>query len=92
MQRVEPAGYRGDGIKCKDIDECEEGLAHCDQVCFNDIGGYHCDCREGFKLVRPHPGMVIIGSSFCYVPFLASSISSHSSTYVGRLIRELLRL
>lgn len=44
-------GYRGDGTKCKDIDECEEGTAHCDQICVNDIGGYHCECKDGFKLV-----------------------------------------
>ena len=35
-----------------DIDECADGLATCDDVssdCINVPGGYHCQCRSGFR-------------------------------------------
>ena len=46
------AGWKGDGFKCKDIDECAEGTAQCQHTCKNTPGGYECSCHDGFQLVR----------------------------------------
>lgn len=45
-------GFRWRGEKCIDIDECASDKSACDsnQLCINDPGGFHCDCREGFQL------------------------------------------
>lgn len=47
----------GDGFQwkdddCIDIDECKIDDTACDsnQICVNNIGGYHCDCKVGFNL------------------------------------------
>ncbi|CAH1772469.1 unnamed protein product, partial [Owenia fusiformis] len=50
-----PAGYEGTGESCTDIDECkvdEDNINRhkCSQVCVNLIGGYMCQCREGWQL------------------------------------------
>ncbi|CAL1534071.1 unnamed protein product [Lymnaea stagnalis] len=34
----------------QDIDECNNDIHKCDQVCINTLGGYKCDCYFGFKL------------------------------------------
>lgn len=36
--------------QCKDIDECQEGVAKCGNhaICRNLIGSYECDCQKGF--------------------------------------------
>ena len=55
------AGWRGDGFKCEDIDECKEGTAQCQHTCSNTPGGYECSCRDGFQLVGPllsHQGLM----------------------------------
>lgn len=38
-------------IACVDIDECATNANICDQNadCFNQLGGYSCQCREGFR-------------------------------------------
>ena len=33
-----------------DINECQNDNGKCDQICVNEIGSYHCDCRTGYKL------------------------------------------
>ena len=45
-------GFRWRGDKCIDIDECTSDIYACDsnQICINDPGGFHCDCKEGFQL------------------------------------------
>ncbi|PIA37625.1 hypothetical protein AQUCO_03000290v1, partial [Aquilegia coerulea] len=42
-----PYGFRGNGQKCEDINECKEGLAcQCDGCsCTNKWGGYECKCK-----------------------------------------------
>lgn len=33
-----------------DIDECQSNNGNCDQICVNEVGTYHCDCRSGYQL------------------------------------------
>lgn len=33
-----------------DIDECQTGQHLCVQNCFNTLGGYRCDCYDGYLL------------------------------------------
>ena len=33
-----------------DMNECQEGLHSCAQICINILGSYTCRCREGFML------------------------------------------
>lgn len=41
-------GYRPDGDRCVDVDECESWP--CEHVCDNTPGGYECSCYEGYKV------------------------------------------
>ena len=43
-------GYRGDGVTCTDIDECEEDstICHALATCTNTAGSYECDCDPGY--------------------------------------------
>ena len=31
-----------------DVNECDEALDSCDQLCVNKPGGYNCSCRNGY--------------------------------------------
>lgn len=41
-------GYRGDGRRCTDIDECEQPPCHREASCSNTQGSFSCHCRPGF--------------------------------------------
>ena len=32
------------------MNECEEGISGCQQLCNNSNGSYHCDCYSGYHL------------------------------------------
>ena len=33
-----------------EVNECEEGISGCQQLCNNSNGSYHCDCYSGYHL------------------------------------------
>lgn len=44
-----PPGYRGDGVTCLDINECDNvNLCDANATCVNREGGYDCLCNQGF--------------------------------------------
>lgn len=32
------------------MNECEDNNGDCEQQCINEVGGYRCICKPGFKL------------------------------------------
>ncbi|XP_033230539.1 uncharacterized protein LOC117181711 [Belonocnema kinseyi] len=40
-------GFKPEGTKCKDINECEEDNGNCEFKCVNTVGSYRCECPEG---------------------------------------------
>jgi uromodulin len=48
------AGFTGDGLVCKDVDECATAGAHncsANSSCVNTLGSYTCICADGFRLI-----------------------------------------
>jgi hypothetical protein len=44
-------GYKGDGVACFDIDECQDVPGACDAnaTCANTVGSYTCTCKTGYQ-------------------------------------------
>ena len=32
------------------MNECTINNGDCEQICINDVGTYHCDCRHGYSV------------------------------------------
>eukprot|EP00057_Strongylocentrotus_purpuratus_P020264 XP_011674738.1 PREDICTED: mucin-like protein isoform X1 [Strongylocentrotus purpuratus] len=44
-------GFLGTGTdSCEDINECVQGANDCQQICYNEEGGYSCACWDGYEL------------------------------------------
>lgn len=45
-------GFYQSGNSCVDLNECHLSLHDCDlaSLCFNTVGGFYCQCAEGFAL------------------------------------------
>ncbi|XP_043277770.1 uncharacterized protein [Venturia canescens] len=65
-------GFRLDGHKCYDINECESQNGGCEYNCVNTPGSYRCECPQGMK--RGENKFTCIDVDECYVPDLQTEI------------------
>nr|XP_021336607.1 fibrillin-2 isoform X1 [Danio rerio] len=50
FQCVCDVGFKGDGLTCSDIDECEENVCpEKETQCVNNPGSFECTCKEGYS-------------------------------------------
>jgi hypothetical protein len=42
--------YTHVGILISDINECENNIHDCSQICVNNEGGFNCECEFGYEL------------------------------------------
>ncbi|XP_047115483.1 fibrillin-3-like [Schistocerca piceifrons] len=49
-----PKGFTLDAnnMTCTDIDECRRNISGCAHICNNIYGGFNCQCRNGFSIMR----------------------------------------
>lgn len=50
-------------VTVKDVDECENGMNRCKQLCYNTYGSYKCGCYRGYKLLDDQVSCQ--GNDFC---------------------------
>lgn len=71
-----PVGYRLDGARCVDVDECAREVTPCGTPlarCSNHVGGYACTCPPGYAGGGPSgiacsPRVVAGGTGTCVLP------------------------
>ena len=63
-----------------DINECTDDIDGCEHVCVNEIGGYHCECNDGFQLDDDNHGCPGIYSEYYYSSIYISSGLLDSNT------------
>jgi len=61
-----------------DINECEEGISGCSQLCNNTVGGYFCSCMAGYSLLED--GRNCIGRLPCF-PFYYDCMMSYITCF-----------
>lgn len=83
-----PVGFKGDGHKCEDIDECKEGIVcQCDGCsCKDTWGGYECKCKGNQLYIMEHDTCIERHSSrigrVLMFSFLAIAVGAGLAGYV----------
>ncbi|XP_059285189.1 vacuolar-sorting receptor 6-like [Lycium ferocissimum] len=83
-----PFGFKGDGHKCEDVDECKEGIVcQCDGCsCKNTWGGYNCKCKGNQLYIMEHDTCIERHSSkigrVLMFSFLAIAVGAGVAGYI----------